>query len=168
MHRPSLAVTMLLAVLALAGIPSIAPAGAQDTAWADLPGWKVTKTPHGYPDLVKRLDQAVKAKKMGLVSRASATLGAKKALGKTIPGNMVIGVYRPDFAVRMLEASIPAGIEAPVRFYITENDDGTATLSYRMPSAVFAPYTDGGEKLRELAAELDAIFERIASQAAAP
>ncbi len=164
MQRPSLAAVMLLAILALAGTP----ASAQDAAWTGLPGWKVAKTPHGYPDLVKRLDQAVKAKKMGLVSRASATLGAKKALGKTIPGNMVIGVYRPDFAVRMLEASIPAGIEAPVRFYITENDDGTATLSYRTPSAVFAPYTDGGEKLRELAAELDAIFERIASQAAAP
>ena len=105
---------------------------------------------------------------MGLVTRASATLGAKKMLKKTIPGNMVVGVYRPDFAVRMLEASVPAGIEAPIRLYITENDDGTATLSYKMPSAVFAPYEDGGAKLRELAAELDAIFDKIARQAAAP
>ena len=81
---------------------------------------------------------------------------------------MVIGVYRPDFAIRMLEASIPAGIEAPIRFYVTENQDGTATLSYKTPSAVFAPYVDGGTELKDLARELDEIFDRIARQAAAP
>ena len=135
---------------------------------AEMPGWKIVKTPHGYLELIKRVDEAVKTNKMGLVTRASATVGAKKVLNKTIPGNMVIGVYRPDFAVRMLEASVPAGIEAPIRLYITENDDGTATLSYKTPSAVFAPYKDGGDKLREMAAELDVIFARIANQAAAP
>jgi len=138
-------------------------------SWNDLPpGWSVTKTTHSYPTLVERLTQAIETNKMGLVTRASATVGAKQALDKTIPGNMVVGVYRPDFAVRMLEASIPAGIEAPIRFYITENDDGTATLSYKTPSAVFAPYGADNEKLQTLAAELDAIFARIAADAAAP
>ena len=131
----------------------------------DRPGWNVVPTAHTYDALVKRLNQAVKDNKMGVVSRASATVGAKMILKKTIPGNMVIGVYSPRFAVPMLEASIAAGIEAPIRFYITENDDGTATLSYKTPTAVFAPYSEGGAKLRKLAAELDAIFERIARQA---
>jgi len=60
---------------------------------------------------------------MGLVNRASATLDAKRVLDLSIPGNMVIGVYHPRFAVRMLKASVRAGIEAPTRFYITENAD---------------------------------------------
>ncbi len=137
------------------------------TSWGELPGWSVTKTPHPYKTLIERLNAAVKANKMGLVTRASATLGAK-SLGKTIPGNMVVGVYRPDFAVRMLEASVPAGIEAPIRFYITENGDGTATLSYKKPSTVFAPYSDGGEELRDMAQELDALFAKIAAEATAP
>ena len=77
---------------------------------------------------------------------------------------MVIGVYRNDFAVRMLEASVPAGIEAPLRFYLTENADGTATLSYRAPSAVFKPY--GSAELDAMASKLDPIFARIAAQAA--
>lgn len=135
--------------------------------WDNLPGWSVHKTAHSYANLIERLDTAVKANKMGLVTRASATKGAA-SLGKTIPGNAVIGVYRPDFAIRMLEASVPAGIEAPIRFYITENTDGTATLSYKKPSAVFAPYTDGGDKLKEMAAELDGIFAKIAGEAIAP
>ncbi len=139
---------------------------ARAAAWEVPAGWSAIDTGHSYQALIARLDAAVKANKMGLVSRASATLGAKKMLKKTIPGNMVIGVYRPDFAVRMLAASVPAGIEAPIRFYITENADGTATLSYKKPSAVFAPYTGGGAALRELAAELDTLFAKIAREAA--
>jgi uncharacterized protein (DUF302 family) len=140
-------------------------------AWAELEprsGWEVHNTAYSYKDLIGRLDQAVKDHKMGLVSRASATVGAQKVLDKTIPGNMVVGVYHPRFAVRMLEASAPAGIEAPIRFYITENEDGTATLSYKTPSLVFAPYSDGNEPLIQLAAELDEIFAGIAKQAVGP
>ena len=152
---------LLLGALALAADS----AAAQE--WSAPPGWEVAKTRHSYANLIERLDAAVKANKMGLVTRASATLGAK-SLGKTIPGNMVIGVYHPRFAVRMLEASIPAGIEAPIRFYITENADRTATLSYKTPTAVFAPYADGGEKLTAMARELNAIFAKIAKEATAP
>lgn len=141
-------------------------AGAPATAEMMAPaGWKVMTTAHGYADLVARLEQAIADNKMGLVTRASATVGAKQMLGKDIPGNTVIGVYRPDFAVRMLEASVAAGIEAPIRFYVTENPDGTADVSYKTPSHVFAPYTDGGEALKTLAAELDEIFAKIAADA---
>ena len=66
----------------------------------------------------------------------------------------------------MLSASSAAGIEAPIRFYVTENQDGTATLSYKKPSFVFAPYLDeGGDALKALAAELDEIFARLADAA---
>ncbi len=156
----------VLTVLLL-GALALAADSAAAKEWSAPPGWEVAKPPHSYANLIERLDAAVKANKMGLVTRASATLGAK-ALGKTIPGNMVIGVYHPRFAVRMLEASIPAGIEAPIRFYITENADRTATLSYKTPTAVFAPYADGGEKLTAMARELNAIFAKIAKEATAP
>ncbi len=136
-------------------------------ALAEPDGLVTAKTPHSYKNLIERLNTAVKAHKMGLVTRASATIGAKAVFKKEIPGNMVVGVYHPRFAVPMLEASIPAGIEAPIRFYITENDDKTATLSYRTPTAVFAPYEDGGQKLKDLAAELDTVFAKIAAEATA-
>jgi uncharacterized protein (DUF302 family) len=127
-----------------------------------FPGTHVTKTKYSYQQMVKKLPEAVAKNKMGVVAKASATLGAKK-IGVTIPGNMVVMVFHPKFAVRMLDASVPAGIEAPLRFYITENDDGTTTLTYREPSSVFAPY-DSAE-LNKMARELDAIFARIAADA---
>lgn len=127
------------------------------------PGTHVMKTPHSYEALVQRLDDAVKDNKMGIVARASATLGAK-SIGVTIPGNMVVMVYHPKYAVRMLDASVSAGIEAPIRFYITENADGTATLTYRTPSSIFGPYENA--ELNEMAKELDGVFDRIARDAA--
>ena len=103
--------------------------------------------------------------RLGVVTRADATLGAK-SLGITIPGNMVIGVFAPRFAVRMLRASLPAGIEAPLRFYITGNANATATLTYRTPSSTFAPY--GNAELDKMAKELDAIFAGIVSEVGKP
>jgi uncharacterized protein (DUF302 family) len=131
-------------------------------------GWRVMATPHSYEELNKRLDESIKKNKMGLVNQASATVGAKSR-GVTIPGNRVVGVFRPDFAIRMLKASLAAGIEAPIRFYVTENPDGKATLSYRTPSAVFEPYmTKSNADLRKMSLELNMIFEQIAKDAAAP
>lgn len=148
------------AVGAAIGLSSPAPGFAAGKAPYD--GMWEEKTPFGYQELIGRLDRAVRANKMGLVTRASATLGAK-SLGIAIPGNMVVGVFHPRFAVRMLKASVPAGINAPIRFYITENPDGTASLSYRKPTAIFAPY--GNAALDAMARELDAIFAKIARDA---
>jgi uncharacterized protein (DUF302 family) len=128
-------------------------------------GWVVIKTSFLYNELVDRLIASVKAEKMLVVTQASASGGAK-AQGIVIPGNRVIGVYRNDYARRMLAASIAAGIEAPIRYYVTEDPDGTATLSYRTPSAVFAPYMDeGGDSLMALAQDLDIVFDTIARRA---
>ncbi len=123
-------------------------------------------TPHSFQTLVEKLDQAVTDNGMFVVTRASASKGAA-GRGITIRGDMVVGVYRNDFAVRMLEASVPAGIEAPIRFHIYETADGKAHLAYYTPSSVFAPY-DGGDTLRLMAEELDSIFALIAQQAIAP
>src|SRR5918996_2239040 len=130
------------------------------------PGWVIERTAQGYAELIEQVDAAVAASPLNVVTRASATVGAK-SLGQDIPGNMVIGVFAPQFAIRLLEASVAAGIEAPLRLYITENTDGTATLSYKTAAHVLAPYADeGGQALTALATELDTILEQIAEQGA--
>ena len=132
---------------------------------AEPTGWVRHETAITYSDMVKKLNAAVKAEKMLLVTRASASSGAKRRKIK-IPGNMIIGVYRNDYALRMLEASVEAGIEAPIRFYITENVNGSATLSYKTPSHVFAPYFATAKPgLASLAKELDSVFDKIARRA---
>lgn len=128
-------------------------------------GWVVKPTKLSFEMLSQRLEQAIGANQMNMVNQASASDGAKSQ-GFTIAGNRVVGVFRNDYARRMLAASLPAGIEAPIRFYLTENPDRTATLSYRTPSIVFAPYlTQAHDDLKSVAIELDAVFSKIATQA---
>ena len=156
-------VTFLAAVLIAVLFSGHAHAG----SIAPRQGWAVHDTAQGYSELLDSLKAAIKAEGMYLVTQAGPTAAAARR-GITIPGNRVVGVYRNDYAVRALATSTAAMIEAPIRFYVTENDDGTATLSYRTPSAVFAPYLDeGGEELSAIAAELDAIFAAIAAGAVA-
>ncbi len=150
-------VTRLLAAATL----GVALALAQPVA-AAAPGDGVhtIATAHSFGVLWNKLKAAVKANGMGVVAQACASCGAK-GRGVTIPGNAVVMVFRNDHAVRMLAASVAAGIEAPLRFYLTEEADGTATLVYRTPSATFAPY--GSAELDAMAQELDMIWEKIVS-----
>ncbi|SHE65710.1 Uncharacterized conserved protein, DUF302 family [Litoreibacter ascidiaceicola] len=129
------------------------------------PGWVVMETSKPYDQLVQDVVEAVKANKMGVVTQAGPT-GAAKARGITIPGNRVIGVFNNAFAVRILALSTSAMIEAPVRLYVTETHSG-ATLSYKTPSLVFAPYMEESDPdLGVAASELDVIFKTIADAAA--
>jgi uncharacterized protein (DUF302 family) len=143
----------------MALITSTACAGGNDSPYS---GTQTFKSVYGFPETVARLEKSIESSKMGLVARASASAGAA-ARGVTIPGNAVLMVFRNDYAVRMLAASIPAGIEAPLRIYVTEGADGKASVSYRAPTAVFAPY--GSAQLDDMAKELDPIFRRIVTGA---
>lgn len=137
-------------------------------AFADVApreGWVTMDTDKPYKTLVADVVAAVKANKMGVVTQAGPT-GAAKARGVTIPGNRVIGVFNNVFAVRILNLSTAAMIEAPIRLYVTEAEDGTADLSYKTPSFVFAPYMEeAGEDLSVAVKELDVIFRTIAEAA---
>ena len=130
---------------------------------APYSGTRSITTGQPFESYIKNLTVAIKANKMGIVAQACATCGAK-AIGIAISGNRVIMIFNPHFAVRMLAASSAAGIEAPLRLYITENQDGTAQLTYRHPSHVFAPYEVAA--LDVMAKELDGIIEKIIVDAA--
>ena len=132
----------------------------------ERPGWVVIETEKSHADLLADLKTAVKDNKMGVVTQAGPTATAAKR-GITIPENRVVGVFNNDYAVRILNLSTAAMIEAPIRFYVTENADGTATLSYKRPSFVFLPYfEEAGRELAIMSAELDARFDIIAATAA--
>jgi uncharacterized protein (DUF302 family) len=140
--------------------------GLAGSAWAEnptpYPGTNVIATSHSFAQLRQRLEKAIDANGMYIVGQASASYGASRRKIK-IPGNMIIDVFRNDFAVRMLKASVAAGIEAPLRFYLTEMPGGKATLTYRTPSAVFAAYKVSA--LDPVARDLDAIWAKIVAAA---
>lgn len=157
-------------VAAALSIVLAAPVSVMAQDYSDMEpreGFEVIATDLEYADLLVRLKAAVPEAGMGLVTEAGPTEAAA-GRGVTIPGNRVIGVFNNDFAVRILAVSTAAMIEAPIRFYVTENADGTATLSWKPPSLVLAPYeAEGGAELAEIAAALDEKFDEIATAATA-
>ena len=140
----------------------LSPLSANAGNTAPYSGTQSVATGQPFSTFMENLKAAIKKNKMGIVSQASATKGAA-SIGKTIAGNHVLMIFRPDFAVRMLEASVAAGIEAPLRLYVTEGADGNATLTYRLPSHVFGVYKVPA--LDAMAAELDAIVAAIVADA---
>lgn len=153
-----------LAMIALFA-PSMTLADVADIAPRE--GWRMVRTALAPAALIDAVRAAVPAEGMAVVTEAGPTAAAR-ARGTEIPENRVIGVFNNVFAVRILNLSTAAMIEAPVRFYVTGNADGSASLSWKTPSFVFAPYAgDGGADLAAAAAELDAKFEAIAARATA-
>lgn len=155
MHRTFAA---FVALLIFGSGPALADLSARE-------GWRIIETDLTHAALLERLLAAVPEEGMAVVTQAGPT-GAARARGIEIPENRVVGVFNNDFAVRILGLSTAAMIEAPIRFYVTEDADGSATLSWKEPSFVFGPYADeGGAGLAAIAGELDDRFAAIAARA---
>ena len=138
------------------GIPSTR-VGAQES--------RVTvKSTAPFARVAEALERAVTDEKMALVCHANAQRAAA-GRGVTVKGNQVLMVFRNDFAVRLLAVDPAAGFEAPIRIYVYENGDGTATVSYLPPSVVFAPYRH--PEVQAVARELDGIFKAIVDRGVA-
>jgi uncharacterized protein (DUF302 family) len=149
----------------VASICTLALLAAATPALARARGIVIIPTRYDFQTLVDRVEAAVKKNDMLVVAKASASAAAEKR-GVKIPGDAVILVFRNDFAVRMLAASVDAGIEAPIPVHIYATADGTARIAYRPPSTLFAPFHV--KALNAMSKEMDPIFKAITSQAAAP
>lgn len=154
--RPTRVLVTTVALTSLWWLTAV-PAHAQDTRIT-----AVSQAP--FAKVAEALERAITEEKMGLVCHANAQRGAA-GRAVTIKGNQVLMVFRPDFAIRLLAADPRAGFEAPIRIYVYENADGTATVSYLPPSAVFASYRS--PEVQKIGAELDPIFKKIVDRALA-
>lgn len=157
------------ALLLAIGIGSfVAQATANDSHEWPTEGWTVMASDKNYATLLADLRDAVEAAGMAVVTEAGPTEAAAQR-GEAIPGNRVVGVFRNDFAVTILRESVPAMIEAPLRFYVTEDSADSATLAWKVPSHVFAPYINQNTpKLDDTAQALDALFQQIGDSAVSP
>ena len=138
------------------------PARAENPAPYD--GMVTVATGKPFVPFVEAMAEAIAGNGFNTIGIGCADCGIKKAFGETVPGNRVFLFFKPDYARRMLAASVAAGIEAPIRVYATEAADGTATVTYRRPSAVFGAYEV--PDLTAMGRELDDHVARIVADAA--
>lgn len=111
---------------------------------------------------VNALLTAIEAANMRVVAHINGQANAKK-MGKEVPADQILEVFRPDFAIRVWQACKPAGHDIPLRIHVYE-DGNDVVVACRMPTEVFAPF--GSPELDAIGAELDSIFENILSKLA--
>lgn len=106
---------------------------------------------------VERLTAAVAEVNLRVVAHINGQANAAK-MGKIVPADQILEIFRPDFAVRVWAACKAAGHDIPLRIHVYEEDDQTR-VACRMPSETFKPFASAG--LDAIAAELDPLFEQI-------
>jgi uncharacterized protein (DUF302 family) len=111
----------------------------------------------GAEDTVAKLLEGIEAANMRVVAHINGQANAAK-MGKQVPADQILEVFRPDFAIRVWDACKPAGHDIPLRIHVYEDGDAVK-VACRMPTEVFAPY--GVAALDAIGTELDAVFDAI-------
>ena len=101
---------------------------------------------------------SIEANKLRVVTHINGQANAAK-IGKSVPADQILEVFRPDFAVRVWQACKPAGIDIPLRIHIYENEAGNTVVAFRTASETFASYAN--KELAAIGKELDVIFASI-------
>ncbi len=106
---------------------------------------------------VEKLLSAIEQQNMRVVAHINGQANAAK-MGKTVPADQILEVFRPDFAIRVWDACKAAGHDIPLRIHVYEQDEDVI-VACRMPAEVFAPFSS--TELDAIAVELDEIFGNI-------
>jgi len=72
-------------------------------------------------------------------------------------------IGNPHTASKMTRHRLPAGLYAPLRVFLYENEKGGSTFEYDQPSSLFGQFDD--EQVSEVARGLDAALERALQRA---
>jgi uncharacterized protein (DUF302 family) len=114
-------------------------------------------TPLSADEAIDKLKTGVEGVGLRVVAHINGQANAK-LIGKEVPADQILEVFRPDFAVRVWQACKPAGHDIPLRIHVYEQD-GATKVACRMPSTVFAPFQS--PQLSAIGVELDGLFEQI-------
>jgi uncharacterized protein (DUF302 family) len=118
---------------------------------------KTITTSSNVEEVVSTLLAGIEAENMRVVAHINGQANAAK-MGKEVPADQIIEVFRPDFAMRVWQACKPAGHDIPLRIHVYEDGD-EVKVACRLPSTVFAEFNS--EELDAIGVELDEIFNNI-------
>jgi uncharacterized protein (DUF302 family) len=108
-------------------------------------------------EAIEKLLAGVESVGLRVVAHINGQANAAK-IGKTVPADQILEIFRPDFAIRVWAACKAAGHDIPLRIHVYE-EDGVTKVACRMPTEVFAPYAS--DALMTVGEELDSIFNEI-------
>jgi uncharacterized protein (DUF302 family) len=118
---------------------------------------KIIKSNQTAEQTVETLLSAIEQQNMRVVAHINGQANAAK-MGKTVPADQILEVFRPDYAIRVWEACKAAGHDIPLRIHVYEQGE-EVIVACRMPGAVFSVFNS--PELDAIGLELDEIFSNI-------
>jgi uncharacterized protein (DUF302 family) len=120
------------------------------------PGTVSLATSYPLGDTVRRLEKSVRANGLTLVQTV-------RSGGHGATDVAVLLVSSSDIWGRVLKANQLAGMELPIRIYVTAAGNRGSAVIYRAPSSIFALYDT--PELDHIAADLDQVFAKVVDDA---
>jgi len=151
-----LALALIPLGLALGSVTSARADEDEPEAVGPYPGTVSLGSSYALADAVHRLEKAVRANGLTLVQTVNSG-------GRGQTGVSVILVSSSDYWGRILKVDQLAGMEMPIRIYVTDTGNKTSAVIYRAPSSIFALYDS--PELDRIAADLDQVFAKIVDDA---
>jgi uncharacterized protein (DUF302 family) len=118
------------------------------------------ETPLTADEAIDKLKTGVEAVGLRVVAHINGQANAK-LIGKEVPADQILEIFRPDYAIRVWDACKPAGHDIPLRIHVYD-DQGTTKVACRLPSTTFAAFDSPA--LAAIGNELDGLFEQILAQ----
>jgi uncharacterized protein (DUF302 family) len=118
---------------------------------------KTIKSNQTAEQTVETLLSAIEQQNMRVVAHINGQANAAK-MGKTVPADQILEVFRPDYAIRVWEACKAAGHDIPLRIHVYEQGE-EVFVACRMPGTVFSVFNS--PELDAIGQELDEIFSNI-------
>jgi uncharacterized protein (DUF302 family) len=151
-----LALALVVLAMATASMTSAHADEDEPEAVGPYPGTVSLASSYSLADAVRRLEKAVRANGLTLVQTVNSG-------GRGQTGVSVLLVSSSDYWGRILKLNQLAGMEMPIRIYVTDTGNRTSAVIYRAPSSIFALYDS--PELDRIAIDLDQTFAKIVDDA---
>lgn len=151
-----LALVLVVLATATASMTSAHADESEPEAVGPYPGTVSLASSYALTEAVRRVEKAVRANGLTLVQTVNSG-------GRGQTGVSVILVSSSDYWGRILKLNQLAGMEMPIRIYVTDTGNRTSAVIYRAPSSIFALYDS--PELDRIAIDLDQIFAKIVDDA---
>lgn len=151
-----LALALLVLTSAMASMTAAQAGEDEPEAVGPYPGTVSLGSSYALTEAVRRVEKAVRANGLTLVQTVNSG-------GRGQTGVSVILVSSSDYWGRILKVNQLAGMEMPIRIYVTDTGNRTSAVIYRAPSSIFALYDS--PELDRIATDLDQVFAKIVDDA---
>jgi uncharacterized protein (DUF302 family) len=122
-----------------------------------------TKLKMPFDQAVEKVNKAISAEKLGVVSDINVQGIMKKKMDKDIAPYRILGACAPDLALKVIESEPNGGALLPCNVVVREDENGDVVVSFMEPKAVLELANNAAldSVIEDARARLDRVFSRL-------